>query len=721
MHPMDMKLVVRWVALGALFLIPIMPLVVTSSMFFPFITGKAIYFRILVEVAVSAWVLLALLDARYRPHWSWLGGVVLAFVAWMLIADLWAPNVTKALWSNFERMEGWVLLVHLLGFFFVASNVLRVEKKWREWLLTSLMISALVCVYALLQIAGVAAIHQGSTRIDASFGNSAYLAIYLLFSVCVATWLAITEHRAWLRWSLGALASLQVVLIFFTETRGTILGLMGAVLLAALLTAATSTKRVRLWALGVGLVVLIVAGSFYVFRDAAFIKNNHTLERVTSISLADGQTRFTIWGMALHGAAERPLVGWGQEGFNYVFNKYYEPSLYGQESWFDRAHNAYLDWLTAGGVPAFVLYLALFGVGLGLLWRSGSTARVEKIALTAALAGYAFHNMFVFDNLYSYVYFFALLALIDAETGTRMRIAEQPELSEDTVVTYVLPGVGILLLACLWWVNLRIVDTSTSLIAAMSRRPDVASIDTNIAAFTKLLAVSPPMAQEVREQLVQFAATAVGDGRIAEEERRRAASLAISEMRKHTAAYPEDARIRLQLAYAYRMVGEQKLAMDEVLAAAALSTEKPEMWIEAGSTAWDGGDEKAAQGYFAKAYELNQAPALAAYAAAGEMAVGNMSAADALLMRAFGTTTVDQNVLAVAYFRSKNWPRLIAVWQLRTQDPAASGQTWFSLAAAYYAAGDRTQAIATLRTAMQRYPEAAEAGTAAIKQIQAGQ
>ena len=210
------KQIARWVALGAFFLIPFTPLIVADPYFFPFITGKAFFFRILVEVAVAAWVVLALLDREYRPRFSWIGAAVVAFVVWMFIADLFAVNVLKAFWSNFERMEGWVLLVHLLGFFFAASAVLRVEKKWRAWFLTSLIVSIVISAYALLQLGGALAIHQGSTRIDATFGNSAYLAIYFLFNVFIALWLALTEKQMWLKWSLVALAVLEGVLIFFT-------------------------------------------------------------------------------------------------------------------------------------------------------------------------------------------------------------------------------------------------------------------------------------------------------------------------------------------------------------------------------------------------------------------------------------------------------------------------------------------------------------------------
>src|SRR5450830_523964 len=97
------KTIARLVALAALFLIPLTPLLVANTFFFPFITGKAFFFRILVEIAVCAWAVLAILDMEYRPRFSCIGVSVVAFVAWMFVADLFAPNVAKAFWSNFER------------------------------------------------------------------------------------------------------------------------------------------------------------------------------------------------------------------------------------------------------------------------------------------------------------------------------------------------------------------------------------------------------------------------------------------------------------------------------------------------------------------------------------------------------------------------------------------------------------------------------------------
>lgn len=714
------KQVARWVALGALFLIPFAPLIVADTYFFPFITGKAFYLRILIELAVAGWAVLAFLDREYRPRFSWIGAAAVGFVVWMFIADSFAPNAAKAFWSNFERMEGWVLLIHLLGFFFAAGAVLRAEKKWRAWFLTSLAVSLVTSGYALIQMGGALAIHQGATRIDATLGNSAYFAIYLLFSVFVALWLALTEKREWLKWSLIALAVLEAVLIFFTETRGTIIGLVLGLALAAFLTAVTAGHKARRLSVAALALILILVGSFYLARNSDFVQNSRVLHRVASISLNDGATRFTIWHMAFQGVSDRPLIGWGQEGFNYIFNTYYEPSLYRQEPWFDRAHNAFLDWLTAGGVPAFLLYLSLFGSALVLLWKSSELSRPERIALTAALVGYAVHNLFVFDNLYSYIYFFALLALVDSQVARPIaRLERAPELSAADGMTYALPVAAVSAIALIWLVNVPGMQVASKLILALS--PSQKGIETNIALFQELAMHPSFVGQEVREQLVSFAATVAQDAQTTTEQKQKVVSLATSEMQKQVAEYPLDARERLQLSYAYRISGDAAAALKEIAAASELSPKKESIWIERGSLAWDMGDAKAAQEYFNTAYALGkQFTELAAYAAAGDIAVGDMAAADKVLISAYGTVNVNSDILVAAYYRAKNWPRLIDLLKARAALPDADAKALFTLASAYYVSGDRANAINTINTAVAKYPEAASSGAEAIKQIEAG-
>lgn len=715
---MQAKQIARWVALGALFIIPFTPLLVADTYFFPFITGKAFFFRIIVEIAVCAWAVLALLDKEYRPRFSWIGVLVIGFVAWMFIADAFAFNVTKAFWSNFERMEGWILLIHLLGFFFASGAVLRVENKWRTWFLVSLGVSVVICVYAILQLSDVLRIHQSSTRIDASFGNSAYLAIYLLFNVFIAAWLALTEKLSWLKWSLIALAILEAVLIFFTETRGAIIGLVLALSLSAFLTALISGRRTRKIAISALLLILLAVSSFYFARNSDFLQNNHILHRVASISLNDGQTRFTIWRMAFKGVLERPLTGYGQEGFNYVFNKYYEPSLYKQEPWFDRAHNAFIDWFTAGGMPAFLLYISLFGSALVLLWKNTELSHPERIALTCALVGYACHNLFVFDNLYSYIYFFAILALIDSQVAKPIKKFEiAPVMKIEDGITYAIPISVVVAFALIWFVNVSGMQVASKLITAMSLSSG--GIATNISVFEDLAENPSFAAQEVREQIISFASKVVQSSSATDVEKQKIALLAITEMQKQVDKYPLDARERLQLAYAYRIVGDNESALEEVKNAILLSPRKEEFWIEAGVIEWNLGNTEAAQTDFNTAYSLGpQFSDLAAYAAAGNIVAGDKSTANQILLDSFGTTTIDNDVLAVSYYNTKDWKNLINIWKLRAEKPNASVETWFSLASAYYVAGDKTNAIKTIKKAVELYPEAASSGNAAIAQIE---
>ena len=60
-----MKDILRTIVLGGLFAVPLLTLYVADGYFFPYITGKNFWFRILVDITVAAWVLLALYDAGY--------------------------------------------------------------------------------------------------------------------------------------------------------------------------------------------------------------------------------------------------------------------------------------------------------------------------------------------------------------------------------------------------------------------------------------------------------------------------------------------------------------------------------------------------------------------------------------------------------------------------------------------------------------------------------
>ena len=166
------KKYLKWVVFGGLFLIPFVPFLVYSNLFFPFITSKAFTWRIIVEIVLGAWVLLALLEPQYRPKKSIILYSLLTFAAVIGIADIFGADAVKSFWSNFERMEGYILILHLLAMFIVLGSVFK-EMDWKRWWNTSLVASFLMVLYCLLELAGVFEIDQGGTRTEGTLGNAA--------------------------------------------------------------------------------------------------------------------------------------------------------------------------------------------------------------------------------------------------------------------------------------------------------------------------------------------------------------------------------------------------------------------------------------------------------------------------------------------------------------------------------------------------------------------
>src|SRR3989344_2340677 len=186
--------VLRWLVISGIFALTLVPFIVSSSLFFPFTTGKNFTFRIIVEIIGGAWLTLALLYPQYRPRRSWIFAAFALFVLVIGVADALGVYPFKSFWSNFERMDGWVTLAHLLVYLFVAASVMTTEKLWRRLFQTSLALSACLAVYGFLQVAGISALGAGgaaglTARIDATFGNPIYLAVYMLFHIFIAVWL----------------------------------------------------------------------------------------------------------------------------------------------------------------------------------------------------------------------------------------------------------------------------------------------------------------------------------------------------------------------------------------------------------------------------------------------------------------------------------------------------------------------------------------------------
>ncbi|HEY0948510.1 MAG TPA: O-antigen ligase family protein [Candidatus Paceibacterota bacterium] len=721
-----MKDAARWTALLALFAIPFLPLYVSNELFFPFITGKNFAFRILVEIAFVAYGFLALVDRRYRPKYSHVLAAFGGLVAWTAVANMLGVLPMKAFWSNFERMDGWVTLVHLFLFFVVAGAVLSVERLWRRWWLFFVSVAAVVCLYGLVQLGGGAEIHQGGVRLTGTLGNAIYLAVYLMFAIFISCWLAV-RSKGWLRWSLIGFIALAFVIMFFTGSRGPLVGLIAGTISGAGLwlflarkewgkgAAATGIKI----ALGSVAALVLAGGLLFSLKDSDTVTGNPFLSRAASLFSVGSEleVREKLWGIAFKGVAEDPITGWGQEGFNQVFNKYYDPSLYDQEAWFDRAHNMYIDWFVAGGIPAGLLFLALLGLGFTALVRLPGASRAERVFLVSAFVAYAVQAIVVFDNLFSYVPLMMLLAMAHAQSGRNVRaLSNAPEMDAESTRGYAVASAGaIILIAIIWTVNVSGIQAANHLVYALSSGQSATS---SLARFEEALAADSFASQEIREQFSSAATSLSENEAIPEQIRKEFLVRAAEEMNKEVASSPNDARLRVQYASLLKAAGDIEGALTQYQAALALSPKKQAIYVTRGFMFHDLGDNESAQRDFIYAYELDPSfPSLNTSIAAGLIITGDVAKGKEIAMEVFSTTTPDDDSLFLAYYRTKAWNDLIAVARAGVLARSNEPEAHYRLAQAYAAAGRMAEARAQIVQTVKSFPATRELGEALMQEI----
>lgn len=722
---MTLEKALRVVVLAGIFLVPFIALYVSRSLFFPFISGKNFAFRIIVEMVAGGWLALMLTNPAYRPKRSWLLWAFAAFVLVIGIADILGTYPHKSFWSNYERMEGWVTLAHLFIYFVVLQGMLASEKLWKQWWHTSLAVSALVSFYGLLQLAGFITINQGGIRLDATFGNATYLGVYMMFHIFIAAfylaraWVEKPEKRGLYTSLYGGLIAINSFVLFFTATRGAMLGLLGGGVLATFILIFLAPRSRVAWRAGAAIIGLVVlAGGFWLAKDSAFVQSVEPLRRLAEIG-TEGlpDARQMNWNMAWQGVKERPLLGWGQENYASVFDKYYDPNMYGQEPWFDRVHNIIFDWLAAGGILGLLVYLSLHALALLMLWRRGAFEPYERAILTGLLAGYFFYLLFTFDNIMSYIFFVALLAFISVRA---LREAPPPR---EWFPRSALPYTAVLgvVLACTsaWFVNADGIAQNRALIKAIT--PQQGGLNANLEYFRKALSYDSIGNQEVREQFVHMAIQVAGAQGVPDDVKLAFVQESFGAMRTLADEAPQSARFPLFAGVLLDQAGAYEDGKRYLETARTLSPKKQAILFELGLNAFARNQPDEALAIFKEAYDSAPGYKEAATMYAAALARTSKDAeADALINTLQEKGWAADARIGAAYSGRSRFDKIIAIWSEHAQRFPNDIESRLVLASAYYAAGDKAQAIATLEAVKRDHPSSAAQADELIKQVQAG-
>jgi O-antigen ligase/Flp pilus assembly protein TadD len=744
----------RRIILVSIFIVPFLAFLVSSSLFFPFITGKNFAFRMLAEVMFFAWVPLAYYRTEYRPKFSWIMAALVSFVGIVLVADIFGANPYRSFWSNYERMEGFVGLIHLFGYFIVAGSVLTTEKLWTRFFHTIILTSVLMIFYGMCQLSGSEScpINQSSSRLDGTFGNAAYLAIYMLFSIAF-TALLLVRHKGdmMVKWIYGVIIFFQMIILYYTGTRGVILGFAVGVVFSSVLTLMLVKKNrlVRNFSLGIIGALILVVASLGAVRDAAFVKENPVLDRIASFSIKEAlnNPRFMVWGMAVDGFKERPILGWGQENFNLVFNKYYDPGMYTQEQWFDRAHNIFFDWLTAGGILALLGYLSLFLAAFVLIWKNedntttgetrfarfkntfksyfaGERAQkaIEASILSGLLVAYFVNNIFVFDNLFSYLLFFSLLAYLHHLHTARHSVEKKTRKALEKELPFVVVGVPVffLFLAVFYFINMRPLYANQALIDAI--RPHAANTFTkeNLQGFKDAINYNTFGNSETREQILQ-AAMQVKDSSVDGKLKQETFDFAKEQILAQIQDAPNDARYEMFAGILFFRYGMNDEALTHFEQAHKLSPKKQTLDFNLILAYLNVKKIDEAYTLAKEAYELDPLFQEAAkYYAIASLYKGDEPFANDLLTKTYSTDLYYDETLINVYAQLGKFDKVTAILQKKLSDGGDDPQLRLRLAAAYLEMGKKTESLAEIQKIIDAHPDFKQQGEYYMGQIRAG-
>ncbi len=320
-----------------------------------------------------------------------------------------APAVSW--WGSYQRLQGTYTYFSYIIIAILTAAHLRGPKQLRRLQHAVILTSLPIAIYGVIQHYNIDPLPWGGdvvTRVSANAGNPIFLGAHLIIALFLtlerifSSFAFLLSHdeeqedgsasvhdipSALVGGSYLFIAIVQLLAIFWTQSRGPWLGLAaGLYIFILLLITGMRPSGYRAWTAGwvgmgaVGAIFLVLLNTTNLFPGVASVPY---LGRLTTILESEGGTglvRVLIWEgvskmVSPHAPITfpdgdpdsvnliRPLVGYGPEAMWVAYNNFYPPALAQVEARNaspDRSHNEAWDSLAITGLFGFLAYVLLF-------------------------------------------------------------------------------------------------------------------------------------------------------------------------------------------------------------------------------------------------------------------------------------------------------------------------------------------------------------------------
>lgn len=368
----------------------------------PLVLG--LLFTTWVKVLVISYVLLLIKHPDYRPFFRtthiWL--IILGGI--LLVGALISPDPVTSFFGSARRADGLWLLAHLGLYLFIGSWLVRERRDWEFVLKIALMVGwfVILLIPLIIFLRPTVEINAGYwyQELGLIIGNPNFFVHYFLLLLLVNYYFLFTRARP------------RVVYILFILICGIVFVLTqsssGSILFFILLV-------MSLWRLGKK-IFYSALGLFAATGLWLTVIKHPLLNLLFSAAQSSFSLRFEVWKSAFATImTSKPIWGFGWANNVIMWNQTSVDWATGRFSYladmiFDKSHNQFLDYLSAGGVVLLAMVSMFWGWILIKSWRHYKQDRsVTSFFFCIAFGTNIIFLFFNFDTLMSYILTAALL------------------------------------------------------------------------------------------------------------------------------------------------------------------------------------------------------------------------------------------------------------------------------------------------------------------------
>ena len=358
---------------------------------FPGSFPRTIFLYIAVSITLVLWLLYSFKQGRITIQKNWLTIAVFGYIAMLFISGITGGHFEYSFFGTFGRMTGIVTMLYIFFWYLTASSILQ-KRDWVYLLRLLLLSGVILAVISFLNLNGFdIEFFSFLTQGGSLFANNTFSGIFYLFVFFFGIILFFQEG-SW-KWRIAYVSAMFIILInpdifnfqilqnlemikdvsnnptlILGTARASSITMGGGIIVAVVMYLIHRTRRISINTKSIlfGLILLFMLLASVGFVWSAVSQKGAGYEFLTS---QNDFPRPIAWGQGIEGFKNRPLLGYGPNGFQYAFQDTLTsdiPLLKGGK-WFDKVHNGLLEPLVETGIVGAI---GMFAIFLAACWYS---------------------------------------------------------------------------------------------------------------------------------------------------------------------------------------------------------------------------------------------------------------------------------------------------------------------------------------------------------------